>query len=81
MYCRTDLCPNCSTKLDMEVSSKDWHSDIILDYPMFMVYKSKVYYTIKCEGCPSLWTKQEVIEYWANYIKMVNETQETKNDG
>ena len=68
-YCRTDLCPDCGTRLNLDVDGSDWHPMTMVDYPMLLTYKGELYYTIKCSGCPALWTRQGVLDFWATHLQ------------
>ena len=68
-YCRTDLCPDCGTRLNLDTRpSPDWQC-VMVDYPMLLEYKGDFYTTIKCGGCPALWTKPGVLDFWATHLQ------------
>ena len=67
-YTRTDLCPNCGKRLNLEIDNRHW--DIIMvDYPIIMEYKGIYYTTIYCNNCRGLFTKKEVLDFWITTYK------------
>ena len=74
-YCRTDLCPKCSTRLNgiHEKHDPRWDHITIVDYPIYTTYKDMICKTVKCFGCYNVFAKEQVYDYWAEYMRDHND--------
>ena len=66
-YPRTDLCPDCNTRLNLE---PEYTEHTLVDYPVVLEYDGVFYTTIHCNGCRGLWTKQQVLDYWTQFCSV-----------
>jgi len=75
-YCRTDLCPDCGTRLRNIHNQHDpsWDHVIVGDYPIYTKYKGNIHKTIVCwNGCRKVWAKEAVYDYWAEQLELLLE--------
>ena len=60
-YTRTDLCPMCSTRLDLDAVN-----DLVVSVGTNI---SILYYKCQCSGCNALWKKEDVLDFWISAYK------------
>jgi hypothetical protein len=61
-YHRYDLCPNCSTRLDMkqfEVDDREVRHTLLIS--------GKVERAVLCGKCDYLYTKLQILDHWSEY--------------